>query len=42
MTISHKHEMRHKMWEDKATTNPTIRFSEARVGHKQEGITNNK
>ncbi len=30
------------MWEDYAVTNPTNRFSEARVGHKQEGVTNMK
>jgi hypothetical protein len=40
--ISRKHEMRCKIWEDKATTNPTIRYSEARVGHKQEGIAKKK
>jgi hypothetical protein len=31
------------MWEDKATTDPTNRCSEATVaGHKQGGLTNKK
>jgi hypothetical protein len=43
MEISHKHEMRQKMWEDQATTDPTNRFSEASRGHKQkESQTRNK
>jgi hypothetical protein len=28
------------MWEDKATTDPTNRCSEAIRGHKHEGVTN--
>jgi len=34
--------MRQKMWEDLAATDPTKRFSEARGGHKQEGVTDKK
>ncbi len=34
--------MSRKMWEDKATTDPTNRFSKATGGHKQEGVTNKK
>jgi hypothetical protein len=30
------------MWEDKATTDPTNRCSEATGGHKHEGVTNKK
>ena len=30
------------MWEDKATTDPTKRFSEATGGHGQEEIINKK
>jgi hypothetical protein len=30
------------MWKDKATTDPTNRFSEATAGHEQEGIINKK
>jgi hypothetical protein len=30
------------MWEDKATTDPTNKFSEATGGHEQEGVTNKK
>jgi hypothetical protein len=30
------------MWEGKATTDPTNRYSEATGGHKQEGVTNKK
>jgi hypothetical protein len=30
------------MWEDKATTDPTNRFSEATGGHEHEGVTNKK
>jgi hypothetical protein len=37
----HKHEMRQKMREDYAATNPTNnRFSEARGGLEQEGVAN--
>jgi hypothetical protein len=41
-TISPKYKIRQKMWEDKATTDPTNSFSEAMGGHKQEGVTNKK
>jgi hypothetical protein len=30
------------MWEDKATTDPTNRCSEATGGHEQEGVANKK
>ena len=42
MMIIYKHKMRQKMWEDYAATNSTNRFSEARGGRKQEGVTNMK
>ena len=40
MMIIYKHKMRQKMREDYAATDPTNRFSEARGGLKQEGVTN--
>ena len=42
MTIIQKHEMRQKMWEDYAATDPRNKFSDARGGHKQEGVANLK
>jgi len=40
MMIIYKHKMRQKMREDYAATDPTNRFSEARGGLEQEGVTN--
>jgi hypothetical protein len=42
MTIIHKHKMRQNMWEDYAATDPTNRFSEARGGREQDGVTHMK